>query len=79
MRLVENAYGSLEIPVLSVVGGQHSELDSLRGRAEETALARVTRCVSCEVGLYTYHGWASIWHCYIDCSADSSISDLLCL
>ncbi|CAE7903137.1 GABBR2 [Symbiodinium sp. KB8] len=36
MRLVENAYGSLEIPVLSVVGGQHSELDSLRGRAEET-------------------------------------------
>ncbi|CAE7744973.1 GABBR2 [Symbiodinium sp. CCMP2456] len=36
MRLVEDAYGSLETVALSVAGGQHSELDSLRGRAEET-------------------------------------------
>ena len=37
MRLVDDGYGGLEMAVLSVVSGEHSELGNLRERAEETA------------------------------------------
>ena len=70
MRLVDDAYGGLEMAVLSVVSGEHSELGNLRERAEETTSGHDTRCVSFQ-GSLSRLGFDKV---LLDSPADSSIS-----